>query len=277
MTSEEKQECNAPPRLPRLPSYLHQFVQKYPKYAPIDEHAMIGNMFTCALVTVDACIDWFCYPFFDSPSIFGVILDANKGGFFRISVGLPAYRISDEMVKHKQMYVPGTNVLISRVLSENGVSQISDFMVVRDPDTPVSRKTCAGKCKEQGWILREVEVIRGRSYFQVECCPAFNYARDSHRVEILTHGARFNCESMKLKMVISSTTALTWRPHPTFSGGVIAEFSLCEGGTLDFFVFNSLSFRETSVCFQRKFLRKKRQSIQARRISGQNRASCIFR
>lgn len=56
----------------------------YPHTVPIEEHGLIGNMHTVALVTTQATIDWFCYPYFDSPSIFCSLLDSRKGGFFSI-------------------------------------------------------------------------------------------------------------------------------------------------------------------------------------------------
>ena len=60
-------------------------------------------------------------------------------------------------------------------------------------------KACS---KGHGWLIRELEVVRGKMYFEVECVPAFNYARDPHEVQILTHGARFKSE--KLTMVLTS-------------------------------------------------------------------------
>ena len=53
-------------------------------YQPIENYGIIGNMRTVALVGMNGSIDWYCYPYFDSPSIFGAILDDNKGGSFQI-------------------------------------------------------------------------------------------------------------------------------------------------------------------------------------------------
>ena len=54
-------------------------------YRPIEDHGMIGDMHTIALVGTDGAIDWLCVPDFDSPSVFGSILDDEKGGSFKIA------------------------------------------------------------------------------------------------------------------------------------------------------------------------------------------------
>jgi GH15 family glucan-1,4-alpha-glucosidase len=56
-----------------------------PRYLPIAEHGLIGDLHTVALVGTDGTIDWYCCPRFDSPSVFGAILDTDQGGLFRIS------------------------------------------------------------------------------------------------------------------------------------------------------------------------------------------------
>ena len=82
-------------------------------YQPIENYGIIGNMRTVALVGMNGSIDWYCYPHFDSPSIFGALLDDVKGGRFQISpIGDP--------VRHKQFYWPSTNILITRFLLADG-------------------------------------------------------------------------------------------------------------------------------------------------------------
>src|SRR5690349_24796988 len=92
-------------------------------YQPIENYGIIGNMRTVALVGMNGSIDWLCYPRFDSPSVFGAILDDNKGGSFRIAPSCPH-------ATRKQLYWPDTNVLLTRFLSEGGVAEITDFMPV---------------------------------------------------------------------------------------------------------------------------------------------------
>jgi hypothetical protein len=113
-------------RRKRLPSYSHSFVERWHSYRPIEEHGLIGNMRTCALVSTDAMIDWFCWPHFDSPSIFASILDHEKGGYWAIRAAAE----QSGQVTHRQLYHSETNVLISRFLTNSGVGQVSDFMPV---------------------------------------------------------------------------------------------------------------------------------------------------
>ena len=78
-------------------------------YQPIENYGIIGNMRTVALVGMNGSIDWYCYPYFDSPSVFGALLDDVKGGRFQISP------IGDG-VRYKQFYWPSTNILTTRFL-----------------------------------------------------------------------------------------------------------------------------------------------------------------
>ena len=80
-------------------------------YHPIDEYGIIGNMRSAALVGMNGSIDWFCFPHFDSPSIFAKILDHRIGGYFSICP-TPGF-------KTKQFYWPDTNVLITRFLDRS--------------------------------------------------------------------------------------------------------------------------------------------------------------
>ena len=55
------------------------------RYPNIADHGLIGDLQTAALVTAEGTVDWFCSPRFDSPSIFASLLDADKGGYFKIA------------------------------------------------------------------------------------------------------------------------------------------------------------------------------------------------
>ncbi len=176
-------------------------------YTPIEDHGLIGNMHTAALVGRDGSIDWLCMPHFDSPSIFGAILDDKKGGRFKIAP-------LEEKVTRKQMYWPDTNVLITRFLLGDGVVEVIDYM-------PVGLKLGEPGFRQ---ILRRVEAIRGTVPMVMDCCPAFNYARDTHTVQINSHGAVF--ESETLSVALTTTVALEMHRSEC---GVTAQFELKQG------------------------------------------------
>jgi GH15 family glucan-1,4-alpha-glucosidase len=90
-------------------------------YLPIDEHGIIGNLRSVALVGTDGAIDWCCAPRVDSPSIFASLLDDERGGLFRICPGL-------DDIRTRQMYLPDTNILVTRFLHPDGVAELVDFM-----------------------------------------------------------------------------------------------------------------------------------------------------
>src|SRR5690349_513579 len=92
-------------------------------YLPIEDYGLIGNMHTAALVGRNGSIDWLCLPHFDSPSVFGAILDDVKGGSFRIAP-------TADQVTRKQVYWPDTNVLVTRFLMPEGVVEVVDYMPV---------------------------------------------------------------------------------------------------------------------------------------------------
>ena len=179
-------------------------------YQPIENYGIIGNMRTVALVGMDGSIDWFCSPNFDSPSVFAGILDDKKGGRFKIAPTRAG-------VTHKQLYWPGTNVLVTRFLSADGVAEVIDFMPVE----------YYGHEHEIDQIIRRVNVVRGTMAFKMECFPAFNYARDKHEVRMNECGALFVTPDSELQ--ISSSV-----PLRQDGSGVVSEFTLHEGQTTTF-------------------------------------------
>src|SRR5262245_29302991 len=173
-------------------------------YRPIADHGVIGDLRSVALVGTDGTIDWFCPTRFDAPSVFGAILDSSKGGHFSIA---PA----DECTT-KQLYVPDTNVLITRFLSPLGVGEVQDFMPVGDGPQR---------------IIRRVVCVRGAMRFRLECEPRFNYARDHHEVVLSGEGALFRSPSLSL--ALSAPTPLL-----STGTGVGASFTLAEGESATF-------------------------------------------
>ncbi len=140
-------------------------------YRPIEQYGIIGDTHSAALVGLDGSIDWLCCPSFDSPSVFGALLDDKRGGRFVI-----APESSAGTFTHKQFYWPDTNVLVTRFLGADGIGEITDFMPV-------------GVAQEGRWhqrLIRRVRVVRGTLTFRLHCQPAFDYARTAHET---THHA----------------------------------------------------------------------------------------
>jgi len=180
-------------------------------YQPIEDYGIVGNMRTVALIGKHGSVDWYCMPHFDSPSVFGAILDDRRGGRFQIAP-------EQDGVTSKQLYWPETNVLITRFLSADGVGEIQDFMPVGAGD--VVRPSI-------GWLIRRVRVVRGTVRFQMTCQPAFDYGRATHETTLETWGARFASQAMGLALV---TRAKLERD----GDGVGARFTLTDGETITF-------------------------------------------
>ena len=131
-------------------------------YHPIENYGIIGDLNTVALVGIHGSIDFMCYPDFDSPSIFAAMLDHQKGGRFSITS-----EMTD--VHCKQIYLPDTNVLITRFLSDEGVCEVTDFMPIEG-------------FYAENMLIRRVKSIRGNNKLKMECAPRFDYGRVEHRI-----------------------------------------------------------------------------------------------
>jgi GH15 family glucan-1,4-alpha-glucosidase len=134
------------------------------RYPRIEDHGIIGDLHTVALVGRDGVIDFLCLPSFDSPSVFASLVDAERGGSFGLIPQLPDAVSS-------QLYLPATNVLITRFLSDSGVAEVSDFMPVED----------AGIAHN---LVRRAKSVRGEITFRMKCDPRFDYGRAQHTVEL---------------------------------------------------------------------------------------------
>jgi GH15 family glucan-1,4-alpha-glucosidase len=180
-------------------------------YQPIEDYGIIGNMRTVALVGMNGSIDWHCSPNFDSPSVFGALLDDAKGGRFQISP------IADQ-VRRKQFYWPSTNILVTRFSHEDGITEIEDFM-------PVG---FAAESLSYHQIHRRVRCVRGPVRLLVQCRPAFDYGRQPHELQLAIGGANFYSNTTRFSL--ATDVAL----KPDGSGGVTAEFVLEEGQSQTF-------------------------------------------
>jgi GH15 family glucan-1,4-alpha-glucosidase len=180
-------------------------------FEPIENYGVIGNMQSIGLVGMNGSIDFLCYPNFDSPTIFAALLDDQNGGCFEIRPQLTNARV-------RQMYLPETNILVTRFLAEEGVSELTDYMPI-DND--------GGEPNE---IVRKVAVIRGDVRFQMCCKPRFSYARCGHQLELSELCATFRPFSSDCPpMSLHSTVRLGRRDDD-----VTADFHLKAGQTATF-------------------------------------------
>ena len=182
-------------------------------YPLIADHGLIGDLQTAALVTTDGSIDWFCSPRFDSPSVFGALLDHQQGGRFRICPASDAFDT-------KQMYLPDTAILVTRYLTDEGVGEITDFM-------PVSGNVATDHHR----IVRLVRCVRGKMTFEVDIEPRFDYSRQPHKAHLTLHGAVFTSDnaSMTLHVVREPNDAHVARPRTTDGGDMHITIPLENG------------------------------------------------
>ncbi len=180
-------------------------------YLPIGDHGVIGDLHTVALVGIDGTIDWYCTPRFDAPSVFASILDADRGGYWRLTPVHPA--------TVKQLYFPDTNVLITRFLSEEGVVEVIDFMPVAH--TPAEQHTHR--------LVRRVLGIRGEVTLRVEVEPRFDYARVEHSTHVDEPGAVFDPPGKLDGLALFSKV-----PLERTERGVRAEFTVAANETASF-------------------------------------------
>ena len=182
-------------------------------YKPISSYGIVGDLHSAALVGDDGSVDWLCLPRFDSPSVFGAILDQQRGGAFRIAP-------ISEPAACRQIYQPDTNVLVTRFLTPEGVAEVVDFMPLRSRAHPW----------RDSRLVRRVRAVSGTTSLRLRCLPGFDYGRQPHQVEIENGGARFRSSTAALGLAAPVPL------QPWGEQGVEASFTLREGQALSFIV-----------------------------------------
>ncbi|MFD7440782.1 glycoside hydrolase family 15 protein [Streptomyces sp. NPDC059909] len=180
-----------------------------PRYLPVSEHGLIGDLRTAALVGTNGTIDWYCCGRFDGPSIFASILDAERGGSFILAPDVPTHT--------KQFYFPDTNVLITRFFAEDGVGEVQDFMPIVDDSREAGRHR----------LIRRVMCVRGSLPFHAVVAPRFDFGQQPHTVRT-EHGYPI-FESPSLTLALTSSV-----PVENDGRDVWSLFKLHEGETAVF-------------------------------------------
>jgi GH15 family glucan-1,4-alpha-glucosidase len=185
------------------------------RYRPIAEHALIGNQYTCALVSTDANMVWCCLPELHDPSVFAALLDARRGGCFRVSM------VGGSAVS--QRYIDLTAALVTRFEAPDGRLAVIDFMPMRG-----SIEGCEGP-DAPAEIHRLIRCERGSAEVAVEWSPRLDYARGTTAIEPRKNGFVARCGSRQLSLGGLSVGEVV----DTDSGPeVLATLQLQEGETL---------------------------------------------
>lgn len=157
-------------------------------YRKISDYGIIGDMVTVALVSREGSIDWMCLPFLDSPSVFGALLDAEKGGRFSLQP-LGAFDST-------AAYIPDTNVLQTRFRTRDGEMVLTDFM-------PATREDDFGDDVSQTALYRVVEVTRGTIDVSLQFSPRFDYARAGTSISVAEGGVKAQGAGLTLDLLCS--------------------------------------------------------------------------
>ncbi|MFG1997067.1 glycoside hydrolase family 15 protein [Actinoplanes sp. NPDC048988] len=177
---------------------------------PIADHGLIGDLQTAALIAVDGTLDWFCAPRFDSPSVFGALLDPDRGGRFAIRPATDDYTA-------KQLYLPDTAVLVTRFMTAGGVGEVVDFM-------PID----GGEKRHR--LVRLVRCVRGEMAFSIEVSPRFDYARESFETRMADDGVLFEGPRSALTVrLIREPTDRRTEARVDAEGDIHAELRLSAG------------------------------------------------
>ncbi len=162
--------------------------------AAISDYGVIGDLHTAALVGPHGGIDWCCAPCFDSPSIFGALLDEERGGTWRIA---PTGAATSE-----QRYLPGTNILVTTFRpSAGGVLEVTDLMPV-------------GPARRHGTeVLRRVHCTRGEVEVGVTFEPRFDYGQRPTQVHRRAAGVLATDDDNDVATV-ASATGVKWELGP---------------------------------------------------------------
>lgn len=186
------------------------------RYLPIEEHGIIGDLRTTALVGTDGTVDWYCPARFDAPSLFASLLDAERGGSFRLSARTAS--------RPKQLYLPDTNILLTRFLGKDAVGEVIDFMV---PET-------SSVAAPRDLLVRRARAVRGRAVFTLDCSPAFDYGRARHEVRLVDGvGAVFTSPAGRFVLRVHPPVQLRVTDGGQGGPGVVAEFALEDGEQVD--------------------------------------------
>ncbi len=127
-------------------------------YLPIEDHGLIGDLSSAALVGRDGSISWLCLPKFDSPPVFCGLLDHEQGGSFTVA--------PENLTGARQYYVENSGVLVTEMQSDSGTVRVTDAMTLRS-----GADLTEGTPAERSELLRCVKVLSGNVRLSVNVKP----------------------------------------------------------------------------------------------------------
>jgi GH15 family glucan-1,4-alpha-glucosidase len=184
------------------------------EYKQISDYALIGDQITCALVGIDGSIDWLCVPRFDSPSVFGALLDIRKGGSFKI---LPDK--SKDRFEATQYYEGLTNILCTEFKNGSGRLRITDFMpCFKIQNVMISTRE----------IHRRVTCLEGNFPIEVICDPRMDYGKAIPKISrVGTLGYTFTTKTSEARQEIALLTTFDFQAGN--KGGLSLKLEIAEG------------------------------------------------
>ncbi len=213
---------------------------------PIESYGLIGNNRTAILVSPSGSIDWAAFPRFDAPPTFAALLDRRRGGYCSLSL------LSAD-VRCRSRYVPGTNVLVTRMGGPDGEIAVEDFCPEIDSDRVLMSE-----------VHRRVRCLRGRAEVELRFAPRFGYGEIVPEFEQTPGGVLAHSKH--------GSIGLSFDPGGTVrlgSGGFRLRFPLAVGGER-WFVLSPGAELVTPVSAFRSDLRRRQTVAYWRRWNGQS-------
>ncbi len=133
-------------------------LQRIDGYLPLEDHGLVGDGSTAALIGRDGAVSWLCVPRFDSPPLLCGLLDVTRGGHFRISLR--------DVTGGRQYYEPDTGVLVTELQSANALLRVTDAMTFVEDASLLDEREMA-----RGELLRKIEVLRGPAPVEIVLAP----------------------------------------------------------------------------------------------------------